>query len=445
MDAAVPITIEGLSHFFGSGELRKQILFDVTTEISAGEIVIVTGPSGSGKTTLLTLAGALRSAQEGSLRVLGSQLRGASPRTLESLRKQIGYIFQSHNLIDALTARQNVEMALQLHPHKSGWALRKRAAKMLEAVGLGDRMGYHPSALSGGQRQRVAIARALVAEPRIILADEPTASLDKTSGRDVVDLMQRLAREKGVTVLLVTHDNRILDIADRIVHLEDGRLSSFTDAVLASTQHMMRLLAGNRRKQDLRDQVADMSEIEFEQLLAHVTDEASRFLQAASLANDEAFEGMIDQALFAFTYKLGLICRAERASLFLVDEARRELWLRVAQDESGNPIDQRIPIDAGIAGHVATTGASLRVDDAYAHPLFNPEVDRKTGFRTKNILCLPLRGQRGQIFAVAQLLNRRDGAPFDAGDEERFAKFAAPVAVILETWWSLSGAGEDGQ
>ena len=91
------------------------------------------------------------------------------------------------------------------------------------------------------------------------------------------------------------------------------------------------------------------------------------------------------------------------------------------------------------------TGASLRVDDAYAHPLFNPEVDRKTGFRTKNILCLPLRGQRGQIFAVAQLLNRRDGAPFDAGDEERFAKFAAPVAVILETWWSLSGAGEDGQ
>lgn len=441
MDSAVPIAIEGLNHYFGTGELRKQILFDVTTEISAGEIVIVTGPSGSGKTTLLTLAGALRSAQEGSLTVLGSQLRGASPRTLESLRKQIGYIFQSHNLIDALTARQNVEMALQLHPHKSSRALRKRAGEMLEAVGLGDRMGHHPSALSGGQRQRVAIARALVAEPRIILADEPTASLDKKSGRDVVDLMQSLAREKEVTVLLVTHDNRILDIADRIVHLEDGRLSSFTDAVLASTQHMMRLLAGNRRKEDLRDQVAEMSETEFEQLLEHVTDEANRFLHAASLANDEAFEGMIDQALFAFTYKLGLICRAERASLFLVDEANRELWLRVAQDESGRPIDQRIPIDAGIAGHVAMTGASLRVDDAYAHPLFNPDVDRKTGFRTRNLLCLPLRGQQGQVFAVAQILNRLDGAPFDAGDEERFAKFAAPVAVILETWWRLSGAG----
>ena len=445
MDSAVPIAIEGLSHYFGSGELRKQILFDITTEIRAGEIVIVTGPSGSGKTTLLTLAGALRSAQEGSLRVLGSELRGASPRTLESLRKQIGYIFQSHNLIDALTAHQNVEMALQLHPHKSSKVLRKRAGEMLDAVGLGDRMGHHPSALSGGQRQRVAIARALVAQPRIILADEPTASLDKKSGRDVVDLMQSLAREQEVTVLLVTHDNRILDIADRIVHLEDGRLSSFTDAVLAGTQHMMRLRAGNRRKEDLRNQVAEMGETDFEQLLEQVTNEAGRFLHAASLANDEAFEGMLDQALFAFTYKLGLICHAERASLFLVDAARRELWLRVAQDESGRPIDQRVPIDVGIAGHVATTGNSLRVDDAYAHPLFNPDVDRKTGFRTRNVLCLPLRGQQGQVFAVAQLLNRLDGAPFDAGDEERFAKFAAPLAVILETWWRLAGAGEPGE
>jgi putative ABC transport system ATP-binding protein len=444
MGAASPIAIEGLSHYFGSGELRKQILFDISTEIRAGEIVIVTGPSGSGKTTLLTLAGALRGAQEGSLRVLGSELRDASARTLETVRKQIGYIFQSHNLIEALTARQNVEMALQLHRDRSRRSRRKRAAEMLEAVGLGDRMGHHPSALSGGQRQRVAIARALAAEPRIILADEPTASLDKQSGRDVVDLMQTLAREQEVTVLLVTHDNRILDVADRIVHLEDGRLHSFTDAVLADTQHMMRLLAGDRRKDDLRAQVADMPEGEFVGLLEQVTDEAGRFLQAASLANDEAFGGMIDQALFAFTYKLGLICRAERASLFLVDEARRELWLRVAQDEGGKPVDQRLPIDAGIAGHVATTGESLRVDDAYAHPLFNPGVDRKTGFRTRSILCIPLRGSEGRVFAVAQLLNRTDGEPFDAGDEERFAKFAAPVAVILETWWRLSGASGNG-
>jgi putative ABC transport system ATP-binding protein len=229
MANGAPIAIERLCHYYGAGELRKQILYDITTEIGAGEIVIVTGPSGSGKTTLLTLVGALRSAQEGSLRVLGKELREASASALESVRKQIGYIFQSHNLIDALTARQNVEMALRLHAHKSAAELSARATSMLEAVGLGERIDHHPSQLSGGQRQRVAIARALSSQPRILLADEPTASLDKQSGRDVVDRIQTLAREQGVPVLLVTHDNRILDVADRIVHLEDGRLSSFQD------------------------------------------------------------------------------------------------------------------------------------------------------------------------------------------------------------------------
>jgi putative ABC transport system ATP-binding protein len=246
------IAVEGLSHHYGSGELRKQILFDISTSIEAGEIVIVTGPSGSGKTTLLTLVGALRSAQEGSLRVLGQELRGASASTLESVRKQIGYIFQAHNLIEALSARQNVEMALRLHGG-TATSIRDRAEQMLTAVGLGERMGHHPSQLSGGQRQRVAIARALASEPRIVLADEPTASLDKESGRDVVDRIQVLAREQGVPVLLVTHDNRILDVADRIVHLEDGRLHSFRDAVLASNQHLMGLLAKNMRREDMRE------------------------------------------------------------------------------------------------------------------------------------------------------------------------------------------------
>ena len=220
MATEAPIAIDSLNYFYGSGALRKQILFDVTTEIREGEIVIVTGPSGSGKTTLLTLAGALRSAQEGSLRVLGRNLNGASANVLESVRKEIGYIFQAHNLIEALTARQNVEMALYLHEHKSKRSVRKKADAMLEAVGLEDHANYHPADLSGGQRQRVAIARALVSEPRIILADEPTASLDKKSGRDVVDRIQSLARNQGVTVLLVTHDNRILDVADRIAHAE---------------------------------------------------------------------------------------------------------------------------------------------------------------------------------------------------------------------------------
>jgi putative ABC transport system ATP-binding protein len=434
------IVIEGLDHYYGSGPLRKQILFDIQAEIRAGEIVIVTGPSGSGKTTLLTLAGALRSAQEGSLRVLGKELRGARPGVLESVRKQIGYIFQAHNLIDALTARQNVETALLLHPHRSRREVRDKACAMLDAVGLGERVDHYPSQLSGGQRQRVAIARALVAQPRIVLADEPTASLDKQSGRDVVDRMQTLAREQDVTVLIVTHDNRILDIADRIVALDDGRLTSFTDAVIAGTQHMMKMLAGNRRKEDLRGEIERMSEAQFVGLLEQVTAESRRFLEATAMANDEAFESMLDQALFAFTYKLGPICGAERASLFLVDESRKELWLRVVQEEGDRPVEFRTPLDAGIAGRVATTGESLRIDDAYQHPLFNPAIDRETGFHTRNILCLPIRDREGGVFAVAELLNRVETGPFDASDEERFARFTGPLGVVLESWWRMTQA-----
>jgi putative ABC transport system ATP-binding protein len=439
MSEATPIAIENVSHYFGTGDLRKQILHDITTDIRAGEIVIVTGPSGSGKTTLLTLVGALRSAQQGSLRVLGRELNDASPASLEAVRKQIGYIFQSHNLIDALTARQNVEMALQLHGYRGG-EIRERATKMLEAVGLEERIDHYPSQLSGGQRQRVAIARALSSEPRIVLADEPTASLDKQSGRDVVDRIQSLAREQGVPVLLVTHDNRILDIADRIVHLEDGRLQSFKEAVIAGAQHMMGLLAENVRKDDLRQRVETLSDEEFGSLLADVTGEAERFLHHTMLANDEAFRSMLDQALFACTYKIGLLCRAERASLFLVDRAREELWLRVAQEEGAG--DVRIPIRSGIAGRVVTSGESMRVDDAYAHPDFNPAVDRATGFVTRSILCVPLLDAKREVFAVAQLLNREDGQPFDDDDEKRFAGFADSVGVILQSWSQMAHGPE---
>ncbi len=219
-----PIQVQGLSHSFGKGSLKKQILFDITTEIPKGEIVIVTGPSGSGKTTMLTLVGALRSAQEGSIKVLGEELRGAKSKTLESVRRQIGFIFQQHNLLGALTAVQNVELGLRAKGGMSSNALRSKAMEMLDAVGLSDHINHKPESLSGGQRQRVAIARALSSKPSILLADEPTASLDKQSGREVVDQMRTLAKVQGTTILLVTHDNRILDIADRIVHLEDGRL-----------------------------------------------------------------------------------------------------------------------------------------------------------------------------------------------------------------------------
>jgi putative ABC transport system ATP-binding protein len=221
----VVVKVNSLNHYFGKGHLKKQVLFDINLEIGKGEIVIMTGPSGSGKTTLLTLSGGLRSPQEGSMRVLGVEMVGASKKRVIQVRRNIGYIFQAHNLLKALTAQQNVQMAGQLHAHMSSREVKERAIQMLDAVGLSDRKSYYPESLSGGQKQRVAIARALMSHPKIVLADEPTAALDSKSGREVVEIMQRLAKEQGTTILMVTHDNRILDIADRIVHLEDGCLA----------------------------------------------------------------------------------------------------------------------------------------------------------------------------------------------------------------------------
>ncbi|NEZ02658.1 ATP-binding cassette domain-containing protein [Wenzhouxiangella sp. XN201] len=430
------IRIEHLNHSFGRGALKKQILFDITTDIPAGEIVIVTGPSGSGKTTLLTLVGALRSTQDGSVQILGRELRGASSRVLEQVRRRIGFIFQQHNLVEALSAQQNVELGVRCSGRIGRAAMRQRARDMLDAVGLSERMDHKPEQMSGGQRQRVAIARALVGEPDMLLADEPTASLDKQSGREVVDRMQSLAREKGTTILLVTHDNRILDIADRIVHLEDGRLSTFTDAVIASNEHMMKTLAESRQKQPIAEVVADLDESGFRDMLDDITQESQRFLEATALARDMAFQSMLEQALFSFTAKAGQLLDAERASLFLVDRERDSLVLRVAEDlpEDG---EVRIPIGSGIAGAVAASGETVRVDDAYADPRFSPDVDRQSGFHTRSILCLPVKDRSGEVFAVAQLLNRRDGQPFEDADAERFAEFLGSLGVILETLQNL--------
>jgi putative ABC transport system ATP-binding protein len=220
------VSIKNLNYYFGKGSLRKQILFDIRLEIQPGEIVLMTGPSGSGKTTLLTLMGGLRSPQEGSLKILGQELAGATKNQLVQVRRNIGYIFQAHNLLKCLTARQNVQMSLELHPQFSSQEAVAKAEAMLAVVGLGSHINYYPDNLSGGQKQRVAIARALVSHPKLVLADEPTAALDSKSGRDVVELMQRLAKEQGCSILMVTHDNRVLDIADRIVHMEDGHLKT---------------------------------------------------------------------------------------------------------------------------------------------------------------------------------------------------------------------------
>ncbi|MBD2507704.1 MULTISPECIES: DevA family ABC transporter ATP-binding protein [unclassified Nostoc] len=218
------VNISDLNHYFGEKKVRSQILFDINFNIKFGEIVIMTGPSGSGKTTLLTLIGGLRSVQEGSLKFLGQELSGASNEQLVKVRRHIGYIFQAHNLLDFLTARQNVQMSLELHKNISEWEARSKSEAILNAVKLENRVNYYPSDLSGGQKQRVAIARALVSHPKLVLADEPTAALDSKTGRDVVTLMQKLAKEQNCAILMVTHDNRILDIADRIIQMEDGYL-----------------------------------------------------------------------------------------------------------------------------------------------------------------------------------------------------------------------------
>ena len=222
------VAVRHLNHAFGQGALRKPVLLDINLELYAGEVTILEGPSGSGKTTLLTLIGALRSLQEGRLKILGQELYRASQKQQIQIRSQIGFIFQAHNLLECLRAWENVSTSLKLHQEIPKPEYRPRSVDILEAVGLGNWADYYPKNLSGGQKQRVAIARALVSRPKLLLADEPTASLDRQTGRDVVEIMQRLAKEEGCSVLLVTHDHRILDVAERILHMEDGRLTKST-------------------------------------------------------------------------------------------------------------------------------------------------------------------------------------------------------------------------
>jgi len=223
------IRTENLCHSYGKGELRTQILHDLTFDVRRGEITLLVGPSGSGKSTLLTLIGALRSVEEGSIQVLGQELNGANETVLMQTRRRIGFIFQSHNLVSSLTVLQNVQILLQL-TEPNPQARREKAMALLEAVGLSHRLHHFPEELSGGQRQRVAIARALAPEPELVLADEPTASLDSRSGQDVVELLGNLCRDRGSAVLLVTHDLRLLNDADRIWAIEDGRVKAWTES-----------------------------------------------------------------------------------------------------------------------------------------------------------------------------------------------------------------------
>lgn len=218
------VNTQNLCHSYGKGELRTKILHNLNFKVMSGEITLLVGPSGSGKSTLLTLLGALRSVEEGSIQVLGQELNGANEDVLIQTRRRIGFIFQSHNLVSSLTVLQNVQILLQLKEANPQKRIDK-ATELLEAVGLTHRLNHYPEELSGGQRQRVAIARALAPQPELILADEPTASLDSRAGQDVVELLGKLSRDQGSAVLLVTHDLRLLKDADRIWGIEDGRIN----------------------------------------------------------------------------------------------------------------------------------------------------------------------------------------------------------------------------
>jgi putative ABC transport system ATP-binding protein len=239
--SAPVVRVSALDFFYGQSDARNQVLFDISIEIPPGQFVVMTGPSGSGKTTLLTLMGGLRSMQQGRLEILGRDVTRLTGGELVRIRREIGFIFQMHNLFDSLTAIENVRMALQLGTH-SAVETQRRAQEILGHFGLSDRINYKPRQLSGGQRQRVAIARALANRPKLVLADEPTAALDMNASRNVVSRLKEMTVENHSSILMVTHDHRIIEVADRLVHMVDGRIIS--DVLLDDALRICEFLKG---------------------------------------------------------------------------------------------------------------------------------------------------------------------------------------------------------
>jgi len=225
VDAPVSaLALEDVSKVYGSGETAVTALKGVSFHASAGEVVVVMGPSGSGKTSLLTIAGALLRPTSGRVWICGREITSLEEAQLAAIRReQVGFIYQSFNLLESLTALENVRLVVR-DGHSNSRAASARAIELLEMLGLGQRVNSLPKTLSDGEKQRVAIARALAKNPTLILADEPSANLDARRGREVMELMRQKAVEMNKAVVIVSHDHRILEIADRVVWLEDGQI-----------------------------------------------------------------------------------------------------------------------------------------------------------------------------------------------------------------------------
>ncbi len=425
------VSIGNVSHFYGSGALRKQVLYDITAELWPGEIVIVTGPSGSGKTTMLTLIGALRHLQQGSLRALGTELQDARPDALLNVRQQIGYIFQSQNLLEALSACQNVQMSFGLQGFNSAEA-RSAALEMLAAVGLEGFSTYFPRELSGGQRQRVAIARALVRQPRLILADEPTSALDKESGRNVIETLRRLARRRGSTVLIVTHDNRILDAADRVMQLDDGHLGSFAEPISTNAVHLLTALARLPAKSELMAVWSRLSEQDLLELLARLGAEAEQFLNALEMGTQSQAGGLFNTVLECAFAKVADLLRADEARLFSIDRERNSLRLRASAGVVETQVEGEH--DDELAIHVAETGQVLFSPDTGELPGGAPGAARDEGGQPK-LMYLPLRDRLGRLLGVSKFARALD--QFVSVDERTFRDYARVLSLLLEVCGSL--------
>ncbi len=220
------LKLSNLSKIYGVGEARVIALQNVSLEIGPGEFTAFAGSSGSGKTTLLNIIGGLDHPSSGSVMLHGQDLSALSSRELADLRRRkLGFIFQTFNLLPVLTGIENVEYPL-LRLGLNSSEIKKRSSEVLDRVGLTPVKNHRPNQMSGGQRQRIAIARALVHQPKIILADEPTANLDKKTASEIIGLMKSLNQERGVTFLFSTHDPMIMDAAKRLVHISDGQIES---------------------------------------------------------------------------------------------------------------------------------------------------------------------------------------------------------------------------